>query len=30
MVTSMKDLLAVDGFKEHKRKEPGQIHAEEF
>jgi len=30
MVTSMKELLAVDGFKEHKRKEPGQIHAEEF
>ena len=30
MVNSMKELLAVDHFKEHKRKEPGQIHAEEF
>lgn len=30
MVHGMKELLSVDGFKEHKKKEPGQIHAEEF
>ncbi len=30
MVDGMKKLLYVDGFKDHKRKNPGQIHAEEF
>ncbi len=30
MVTSMKELLWGQGFKDHTRKEPGQIHAEEF
>jgi ferredoxin--NADP+ reductase len=30
MVDGMKELLYKDGFKDHKRKEPGQIHAEEF
>jgi len=30
MVDGMKESLAKDGFTEHKRKEPGQIHAEEF
>lgn len=30
MIETMVDMLGVDGFKEHKRKEPGQIHVEEF
>lgn len=30
MIDSMVSLLSNDGFKEHKRKEPGQIHVEEF
>ncbi len=30
MVTGMKELLYVDGFKDHKKREPGHIHAEEF
>ena len=30
MVDGMKEILTADGFKEHKKKEPGQIHAEEF
>lgn len=30
MVDGMKESLAKDGFKEHKKKDPGQIHAEEF
>jgi len=30
MINSMVELLGEDGFKEHKRKEPGQIHVEEF
>lgn len=30
MVDGMKELLYSDGFKDHKRREPGQIHAEEF
>jgi len=30
MVESMKSLLKSEGFKEHTKKEPGQIHAEEF
>lgn len=30
MIDSMVGLLSQDGFKEHKRKEPGQIHVEEF
>lgn len=30
MINSMVELLGDDGFKEHKRKEPGQIHVEEF
>lgn len=30
MVTNMKALLKSDGFKEHTKREPGQIHAEEF
>lgn len=30
MIDSMVGLLGKDGFKEHKRKEPGQIHVEEF
>ncbi len=30
MVDGMKELLYIDGFKDHKKREPGQIHAEEF
>ena len=30
MVDGMKELLYADGFKDHKKREPGQIHAEEF
>jgi len=30
MIKSMKETLYKDGFKDHKRREPGQIHAEEF
>jgi len=30
MINSMKDSLYKDGFKDHKRRDPGQIHAEEF
>ncbi|NPA45816.1 MAG: hypothetical protein GXO24_01210, partial [Chlorobi bacterium] len=30
MVDNMKALLKEDGFKEHTKREPGQIHAEEF
>lgn len=30
MIKSMKETLYADGFKDHKRREPGQIHAEEF
>lgn len=30
MIKSMKDILYEGGFKEHKKKEPGQIHAEVF
>ncbi len=30
MVDSMKEMLYKDGFRDHKKKEPGQIHAEEF
>ena len=30
MVDSMKALLYEDDFRDHKKKEPGQIHAEEF
>lgn len=30
MVQGMVSTLEVDGFKEHKKKEPGQIHSEEF
>lgn len=30
MIESMVNLLGKDGFKEHNRKEPGQIHVEEF
>jgi len=30
MVDSMKELLYQDDFRDHKKKEPGQIHAEEF
>ncbi len=30
MINSMKETLYKDGFKDHKRREPGQIHAEEF
>ncbi len=30
MITSMKEVLKADGFKEHTKREPGQIHAEEF
>lgn len=30
MVDSMKELLYEDDFRDHKKKEPGQIHAEEF
>ncbi len=30
MVDGMKEVLFEDGFKEHKKRDPGQIHAEEF
>ena len=30
MIKSMQELLAEQGFKQHKTKEPGQIHSEEF
>ena len=30
MVDGMKELLYPDGFKDHKKREPGEIHAEEF
>ncbi len=30
MINTMKDLLHKEGFKDHSRREPGQIHAEEF
>lgn len=30
MIKAMNEILEVDGFKIHKRKEPGQIHIEEF
>ncbi len=30
MIVSMKEILKADGFKEHTKREPGQIHAEEF
>ncbi|MFA5417184.1 MAG: ferredoxin--NADP reductase [Bacteroidales bacterium] len=30
MVDGMKELLAIDGFVDHKKTSPGQIHAEEF
>lgn len=30
MIDSMVEMLGEDGFKEHKRKEPGQVHVEEF
>jgi ferredoxin--NADP+ reductase len=30
MIDSMVEMLGEDGFKEHKRKDPGQVHVEEF
>ena len=30
MITDMEEILATEGFKEHKKKEPGQVHVEKY